>query len=66
MIEILRILSCISYAEFLQVMNKQDDYWSQEKFNQMKLNLADFLMNLDTSTATRFIEFAADKAGETK
>ena len=61
MIEILRLLNCMSYPEFLQVMNKPDDYWTQEKFNQMKQNLADFLMNLDTSLATRFIEFASHK-----
>lgn len=61
MIEILRILSCISYAEFLQIMNKSDDYYTKDKFKSMKSDLAGFLLEIDSSLMVRFIDFASDK-----
>lgn len=63
MIEILRALSCLSYSEFLEIMNKQDDYYTQYKFNEMRMNLSSFLCELDTSTAMKFIKYGEQKAG---
>lgn len=53
----------MSYADFLSVMNKEDDYYTQGKFNEMKKDLARFLCELDEDTANNFINYAGDKTG---
>ncbi|HFB64603.1 MAG TPA: hypothetical protein ENJ60_03595 [Aeromonadales bacterium] len=63
MIEILKTLFSMSYADFLSVMNKEDDYYTQGKFNEMKKDLARFLCELDEDTANNFINYAGDKTG---
>jgi len=66
MIEVLKALSYLSYIDFLEIMNKQDDYYTQDKFNEMRMNLAKFLCELDTSTAMKFTRYGEQKAGVSK
>ena len=60
-IEMLRTINCLSYDEFLQMLDWQDNAYTYGKFSDMRNNLARFLMNLDNGNLSRVDEYISNK-----
>lgn len=54
----LRVLYCISFEKFCEILKVPDNDYAVDKFRLYKLDLSRFLMELDIGSFERFISWS--------
>jgi len=47
---------CMDYDSFLKLYDKQDEYYTREKFERMQRDFSKWFCELDSAMAARFME----------